>query len=187
MDPINTIQLNEDHRIVVEYDLDRGFEPPTEWAPGIGWHAVVVGSGYLDLSANDVDAEAIETICDWATGNDDRLHAALERHFQRKGYVFELIELTAYRDYLGDYLVYAAQDYLPESGLTGFIEAMRQYVNGQVYTVSVQSRVRWRRDDDPDVASFTWETDDSICGVYIDPFDDDEVKSFAGQSLEVRL
>lgn len=55
--------------------------------------------------------------------------------------------------------------------LDGEVRQWERWADGEVYCVTLEREQTWHADGDPDRAPLvTWETVDSICGVYLEPY-----------------
>lgn len=80
----------------------------------------------------------------------------------------------------GDYAAHTAEhwggslDAAMRANLEGWVDTWRQWADGEVYVIALERRVTWHRDELADVPADaprtrqTWETVDSIGGVYLE-------------------
>src|SRR5690606_4346158 len=97
-DPVETIPIDDDTRLVVYYDPD-ATNPLVDYVEGVSVHPLTVNRTYKAPPAgDDSHGDAIDTIVDYLWRSDDDVSAALATHFARAGLPHRIVDMTADRD-----------------------------------------------------------------------------------------
>ena len=166
MEHVETFNLTETNRIVVEYDESSGFDCPLDWEPD-NLYVTVIKEPYRHSSNIGRDTVPhnvpIDKIRDYAA-DDDELVEALTRHFARRGYNMEYRRWRGYSQ--GDWLDYViATPSTDDNRALCMARSLETWLSGDIYVLALETLETWHnsRGDSRE----TWETTDVIGGVYI--------------------
>ena len=162
---VETFNLTETSRIVVEYDESSWSDCPLDWEPD-NLYAAVINEPRLRRSNIGRDTVPhnvpIDEIRDYAADNDE-LVEALTRHFTRKGYNMEYHRWRGY--FQGDWLDYVIAT--PDKQRTaGMADNLETWLSGDVYMVTLEELETWTNAAGD--TRETWEHVYSVGGVYGD-------------------
>lgn len=168
---METFVINDDYRVVV--DTDDYADNPLSWA-GSSVECYPLGaSRLLDTDSFTVNAHDIEDILWYArmyggVADNDDLVAALDKHYDRKGWSHCVYSLVGP---CGDWVdLYIAMDQAAYCDASAFASSeLQMYWDREVYTFELQKRHAWR--DDAGDTMYTWDTVDTIGGVYCSDLD----------------
>lgn len=169
---VETIQIDEDNRVVVRYDEDG--EDPREWGWGIELFEMNYGRGdyyvwLADNPDNDGAVSAFNTFNEAFGSHWPKVRRGMElyMHISEDKRDFDVKVVHVWRD-KHNYLVLSdPEDISTPEQLDGFMDTYNRWRNGEVYSVHHERREQWTNADETDTMD-TWEEVDSIHGVYLD-------------------
>jgi hypothetical protein len=166
MEYIRTVKVDEKKRIVIDYDQDAENPRTEQW--GVSVFQIAESPRYIDIlpGKNSLFLELGEIL----EKTDDV--SAFEKFCKRKHIAYRVTNTER-----GTYIWYvepkATDIKNPEEFLDGCIDCYNEWADGNVYILTLQTLVTWH--NDKGATKEDWEDVDSIAGVYIDIYNDDEV------------
>jgi hypothetical protein len=186
MHHVNAITIDDRTRVVVEYDLDAGDDCPLEWQ-GAGY--VSIRNAYHGSPFTVDPAETADTVrhivdqLDGARGDvEGAIETAIVKHYARQGYVAARLDLrgSSQSDWHDGYVYVIREN---AEWLEGMGETLQQWYEGAVYVLTLQRLETWT--NEAGETRDTWESHDSMGGVYVDAWDDAAVLAEAMQHFEL--
>lgn len=167
MEYIRTVKVNEKKRIVIDNDQDAENPRTEQW--GVSVFQIAESPKYIDIlpGKNSLFLELGEIL----EKTDDV--SAFEQFCEKKGLTYRTTntERGVYIWYVEPEATETVKD--PEEFLDGCINWYNEWADGSVYILTLQELVAWHNDKGE--TKEDWEDVDSIAGVYIDIYNDDEV------------
>lgn len=162
MHEVETIQIDEDNRIVVYYD--ECSEDPRLW----GWHVDVREMNWrygYEVENDDYDEAVIvfNEVYD-RTASIDKAERAMRlwMYLEEDERAVKLVDVRVYRD-VYNYLVLGETT----EQIDSFMDVFSKWMNGEVYIVCHEEREKWTNADGT-LEMDTWELEDSLGGCYLD-------------------
>lgn len=173
MDSINTVQINERLRVSAYYD--EFSEDPRDWNTCVSVHPLRMNDRYIPPNpGEDTSGDILDEIYQY---NDD-YETAIKKHFARLHTLCKVVDLNCARSWIGEFVFYIEPSKINEIGkgyekqyLDATTTEYKQYASGEVYSVVVERLETWTNTQGD--TKETWETEDSISGIYEDVYDDD--------------
>lgn len=159
---VETIQIDEDNRIVVYYD--EGTEDPREW----GWGEQVLEMNYrYGYEVENPEGEELVDVFNQVydrTASMDKAERAMRLWMYLTGETraVEFRDVRVYRD-VYNYLVIGETT----EQIDSFMGVFSTWMNGEVYLVVHEKREQWTNADET-AEMDTWEWEDSLGGCYLD-------------------
>lgn len=179
MEHVETFQLSETSRLVVDYDEASWSDCPLDWEPD-NLYVAVINQPYRHNSTIERDTVPhnvpIDEIRDYAA-DDDELVEALGRHFARKGYDMLYRRWRGYSQ--GDWLDYViATPSTGDNRARSMARALETWLSGEVYCLTLETLETWHNSRGE--TRETWEVSDSVCGVYLNDITLENCKEVMG-------
>lgn len=181
MTSVATYQLNDTNRVVVEVDEYGDNECPVEWVVG----------GFVPL--REPSRSALRVIDPLGTADEVKSffrnfgedHSAVVRHYARRGYKAEVVSLQGFtQGDWADVVVYVPNEH--GEYIDGTIQSVRDWFEGSIYVLEHQTLETYIHATTLE-KKFEWETKDSLCGVYIDAYDEQEVLEYAQDNFGIKV
>lgn len=159
---VETIQIDEDNRLVVYYD--EGSEDPRNW----GWDEKVYELNYrYGFEAANPDRDPVIDVFNQVydrTANLDKAMRAMKLWMYLEGdtRVVSMVDVHVYRDTYNYLAIGESQD-----SIDSFMDVFSKWLQGEVYIVEHQKREQWTNADETQEMS-TWEYVDALAGCYLD-------------------
>ena len=159
---VETIEIDEDNRLVVYYDEDS--EDPREWVCDVNVNEMNYQYGYeVRNDEYDPAVSMFNEIYDRTADTDKALRAMqLWMKLEEDERAAKLVDVRVGRD-VYNYLVTGETT----EQIDGFMEDFSTWMNGEVYIVVHQKREQWTNADET-AEMDTWEPVDSLGGCYLD-------------------
>lgn len=176
---VETIQIDEDNRIVVHYD--EGSEDPREW----GWDEKVYELNYrygfeADNHDRDPVIDVFNQVYDRTADLDKAMRAmSLWMSLGDDTRVVRIVDVHVYRDTYNYLVIGESQD-----SIGSFMDVFSRWLQGEVYIVVHEKREQWTNADET-AEMDTWEWEDSIGGCYLD--DEYTAEVAARENFEIEL
>lgn len=159
---VETIQIDEDNRIVVYYD--ESSEDPRDW----GWDVQVYELNHrYGYAADNYDGEPaldmFNEVYDRTVDLDKAMRAMrLWMYLEDDTRVVKSVDVPVYR-YTYNYLAFGES----EEAIDSFMEVFSRWLQGEVYLLCHERREQWTNADETRKMD-TWEVVDSLGGCYLD-------------------
>lgn len=159
---VETIQIDEDNRIVVYHD--EGTEDPRNW----GWDVKVNEMNYrygYEVQNDDYDpaVSMFNEIYDRKADTDKALRAMqLWMYLEGDERVARLVDVHVYRDTYNYLAIGESQD-----SIGSFMDVFSRWLQGEVYLLCHEQREQWTNADETREMD-TWEPVDWLGGCYLD-------------------
>jgi hypothetical protein len=165
---VDPIMLSATRRVVVRQDK----YPELPDVDGFGMFPVYQNNHYVTLPAGN-DSETSGELRDvfnirYDFVSDDVIEK-VESVLNRRGVVWRRNAFTDYRDFVGDYYVWANYPDATVDHVNAWIKEVQMFIDGEVYEVAVETLRVYRDDSDPERTFERWEVDEAVCGIYFDP------------------
>jgi hypothetical protein len=148
----------------IAYYYDNHAQHPAEWwdSETLSIHSLY-SYVYRELSfGKDPDADTLDDI--WCNNDRYGREEAIERHFARKGQAYYILH-----DEHGISLWYATATNINTNPdldwIMSHVQEWEAYSKGKVYLVSLEKRVTYRNDDDPNDVRYDWVNHEAIGGL----------------------
>lgn len=159
---VETIQIDEDNRIVVYYD--EASEDPRNW----GWDVEVYELNYrygyeADNSDGDPAVDVFNQVYDRTVDLDKAMRAMrLWMYLEDDTRAVKSVGVEVYRDTY-NYLAFGES----QDSIVSFMEVFSRWLQGEVYLLCHEQREQWTNADETREMD-TWEPVDWLGGCYLD-------------------
>ena len=181
MNKINTVQINEKLRVSAHYD--ECTEDPRDWDTYVSIHPLRMNGRYIPPNPGD---NTNEYEIDDIYSHNDNYETAIKKHFTRLNTLCEIVNLNCDRSWIGEFVFYIEPEKINEIGkgheqhyLDSTIKEYKQYASGEVYSVAIEKLETWANTKGD--TKETWETEDSLCDIYENVYDDDTLLLIASE------
>ena len=181
MNKITTVQINEKLRVSAYYD--EVLEDPRDWNTYVSIHPLKRNGMYIPPNPGD---NTNEYEIDEIYSHNDNYETAIKKHFTRLNTLCEIVNLNCDRSWIGEFVFYIEPEKINEIGkgheqqyLDVTIKEYKQYASGEVYTVAIEKLETWTNTKGD--TKETWETEDSLCDIYENVYDDDTLLLIASE------
>jgi hypothetical protein len=183
------VMITATKRVAVYHD-EFANDPRRDDDYGVSMFPIRVNSRFVTLLPGD-DAEIHELLRDVYSDNnweddqndDDKLAAAVKVLFDNNRPWIDK-EFSSYRDWVGNYLVWTTPDnHVTGTFLHDYCKTVQQWIDGEVYVVTLEVLRTYVDQDDPERTIARWECEESVGDVYLDSFTDQAILEAAGYTV----